>query len=286
MAAHLIGDWNLARLVIEMWGKQFPRALKNAVYEEAEYCRAKVVDGITSGAPGGQRFRPLSPLTIGFRRAQAIGGIMAKRNQRVGSLLSGAQSKLSRNAGAGMARAIQAGSNKLMAKARQAADRAAARSRRKLSGRIQRIEAGARTSMTKALSKVSTKPLIQTADLLNSIRVVPPRPSEQAFIGVLRTARGRDGRSLFNIAKIHEYGAGPKAVKMTEKQRRYLMAMLSKVGIRGQGARGGGGVLIIRIPPRPFLGPVFAAEYGSQSKVSERFLARLTAHLPVGGTTR
>ena len=67
---------------------------------------------------------------------------------------------------------------------------------------------------------------------------------------------------------------------MTDKQRKWLMAMLRRVGVKPQHATGGGGVHIIKIPARPFIGPVFRAFYSNADDVAARFLPRLSALLP------
>ncbi len=60
--------------------------------------------------------------------------------------------------------------------------------------------------------KKSSKPLIQYGDLRQSINV-KPIVRGSVFVGVPRAAirkRGQKGKSLMNIAAVHEYGA-PKA---------------------------------------------------------------------------
>jgi hypothetical protein len=94
-----------------------------------------------------------------------------------------------------------------------------------------------------------TKVLIgKTGALRASVIVVPIRPGA-AFVGVKRkSARGYD------IARLHEFG---RTYRMKPGQRRFIFAHLKKAGRLarpGGSSTGGGG--IIRVPPRPFFGPI------------------------------
>jgi phage gpG-like protein len=122
-----------------------------------------------------------------------------------------------------------------------------------------------------------SKALIRQGDLRNSITVVAD--GDGAFVGVLRKSRAKSGESAANIAEIHEFGAGPFVVPMTPKMRRFLFAMLRKAGIEPTSSGGGKGVVVIRIPPRPFLRPAFE----SFSKgVQKRFLRRIARSMGLG----
>ena len=67
-----------------------------------------------------------------------------------------------------------------------------------------------------------TKALLVRGDLRNSIVVV--RKPDGVFVGVLRTAKGREGQPLVNVAAVHEFGSRPIVVKLTPKARRFLHA--------------------------------------------------------------
>jgi hypothetical protein len=122
-----------------------------------------------------------------------------------------------------------------------------------------------------------TKALIVRGDLRNSIAVV--KEAGGAFVGVLRTAKGSDGRSLVNVAAVHEFGSRPIVVKLTPKARRFLHAAFRRAGLdRPQGASSSTGIAILRVPARPFLRPVFE-KYGQPEDVAQRFLARVAAML-------
>jgi hypothetical protein len=101
-----------------------------------------------------------------------------------------------------------------------------------------------------------TKALMVRGDLRNQITVM--RVGRRVFVGVLKTATGRDGKKLINIANVHEFGYGPIIIKVTPKMRRWLAVLYKEAGIpRVAGAGSGRGVVVIRIPARPFIRPVY-----------------------------
>lgn len=108
-----------------------------------------------------------------------------------------------------------------------------------------------------------TKALIRHGDLMGSISVKSDRGALQVFVGVPRTAKGRNGDDLVNVAGIHEFGAGPFVVRQTAKSHAYVMMLLRKSGreIRRKAPKTVGieaqtGVFVITIPARPFVSPV------------------------------
>jgi hypothetical protein len=118
-----------------------------------------------------------------------------------------------------------------------------------------------------------TKPLIVHGDLRNSIAVV--KEGDGVFVGVLRSARSSGGGSLVNIAAVHEFGSRPIVLKITPKVRALLHAAFRKAGLdTPSGTRPSTGVAVIRIPPRPFLRPVFET-YGAPEVVAKRFVDRV-----------
>lgn len=121
------------------------------------------------------------------------------------------------------------------------------------------------------------KPLVVHGDLRNSIAVV--KEANGVFVGVLRTAKGKSGQPLANIAAVHEFGSRAIAVKLTPKTRRFLHAAFRSAGLDApDGERQMKGIAVIRIPARPFLRPVFD-EHGKPDAVAKRFLARVAALL-------
>lgn len=117
------------------------------------------------------------------------------------------------------------------------------------------------------------KPLLVSGALRNGI-TVRKMPGGGAFVGVLRQGGGK--RDLANVAEVHEFGAGPFQIVMTDRQRRFLMAALRSMGGPGGPGRTGGGVLVIRIPPRPFIGPV-VDRFARPEDVRRRFFERVGA---------
>jgi hypothetical protein len=124
-----------------------------------------------------------------------------------------------------------------------------------------------------------TKALVRQGDLRNSVAV--KEQGEAVFVGVHRSAVGKDGKSLANVAEIHEYGAGPYVVMLTDKVRRALFALIREAGVeRAEPKTGGGtGFIVIRIPPRPFVGPIWQQWGTPPEQVAERFMARLGQQL-------
>lgn len=112
------------------------------------------------------------------------------------------------------------------------------------------------------------KILIASGALRNSITVVR-LPGGGAFVGVHRSAR--KGRA--RIGEIQETG---RNIRVTPKMRRFLHAMLRKSGAP-RGARGGASVTI-RIPPRPFIGPI-VDKFKDSNELQKRLLARVAAEL-------
>jgi hypothetical protein len=102
-----------------------------------------------------------------------------------------------------------------------------------------------------------SKALIVRGDLRNGITAVIR--GAQAFIGVPRKARDKSGRPLVDVAQVQEFGAGPIVIPVTPAMRRYLRALYREAGLSGSRGRGRGrrGVVVISIPPRPFLRPAF-----------------------------
>lgn len=117
-----------------------------------------------------------------------------------------------------------------------------------------------------------TKALIHHGDLRNSVAVV--REGDNVFVGVLRSAQSRDGASLANVAAAHEYGSKPIARKLSAKARAFLHAAFRSAGLEKRATGVKTGVVVSRIPARPFLGPVFE-KYRQPEDVARRFLGRI-----------
>ncbi|WP_428261180.1 phage virion morphogenesis protein, partial [Haliangium sp.] len=163
-----------ARRMLAAAPARIRRAVDRAVEQEAHLCRKEIVQGLTSGSPGGKRLAPLAASTLATRRARGMRG---------------------------------------------------------------------------------TKPLIARGDLRRSITV--RRTPRGVFVGILRSARSRDGERLVDIARVHEFG---KVVvyRMNDKARRVVAMMMREAGVEPAGPGSKNGIVVNKIPARPFLGPVFA----------------------------
>lgn len=118
-----------------------------------------------------------------------------------------------------------------------------------------------------------TKALIVRGDLRNSIAVV--KQAGGVFVGVLRTAKGKAGQPLVNVAAVHEFGSRPIVLKLTPKARRFLHAAFRSAGLDAPaGDRPSVGIAVIRVPARPFLRPVFE-KHGQSADLAERFIGRV-----------
>jgi hypothetical protein len=70
----LIGQWSKARAIVGSMEQKFKIASDQAVAQEAHFIRKEVVTGIREGAPGGQVFEPLSPITLAIRKGLGFSG--------------------------------------------------------------------------------------------------------------------------------------------------------------------------------------------------------------------
>ena len=118
-----------------------------------------------------------------------------------------------------------------------------------------------------------SKALIVRGDLRNSITVIVQ--GDEAYIDVSRSARSKDGASMVDLAKLHEFGGPPVIIPITPKMRRFLFALLRKAGKEPTGG-GGRGVIVVQVPARPFLRPAFDK---FREGASRRFLERVAREL-------
>lgn len=128
-------------------------------------------------------------------------------------------------------------------------------------------------AMRQFLGFKGTKALIERGDLWRGITVFDL--TEEVFVGVLRTAKNQDGKSLADIAQLNEEGSKPIVIHMTPK-----MAALLHAAFRasGYGNRMGPpapstGIIVVQVPARPVFGPVFAT-LGQADIASKRFAER------------
>jgi phage gpG-like protein len=124
--------------------------------------------------------------------------------------------------------------------------------------------------------RAGTKALMVSGDLRNSVAAIVK--GDEAFIGVPRKARRKDGKSLVDVAKVQEFGKGPIIIPMTPAMRRFLFALLRKADQEPNGGSGKG-VVVVQIPARPFLRPAFKK---FQKGVQKRFLGRVAGLMGFG----
>jgi hypothetical protein len=122
-----------------------------------------------------------------------------------------------------------------------------------------------------------TKALLVRGDLRNAVAVIVE--GDEAFVGVPRKARSEQGGSLVDVAQAQEFGAGPIVIPMTPAMRGFLFALIRYAGEEPAGGSGRG-VVVVTIPPRPFLRPAFRKfAQGAEG----RFLRRVAALSDLGG---
>lgn len=121
------------------------------------------------------------------------------------------------------------------------------------------------SSSTLLTKKKGTKPLIKDGDLVGAFSSIPSK--KEVFIGVPRSAPG----SVYGLMHIHEFGR-VIVQRMTDKQRRFLHAVLPQTGYTS-----GSPVIVIHIPPRPVIRPVFAEQ---QAQIGPRLAKRIASNVP------
>lgn len=117
-------------------------------------------------------------------------------------------------------------------------------------------------AITQLLSRIAGRgdrhPLLYHGDLRNSIQVV--RERDVVFVGTHRATKGPDGKSLVNLAMIHNYGTRTYTVRITDKVRRFFLWLSLATGGQTKPLSLGRSFLVIRIPPRPWVEPIWEAE--------------------------
>lgn len=104
-----------------------------------------------------------------------------------------------------------------------------------------------------------TKALIWSGEMRKSISTQWNEGRKSAFCGIKYNTKSSDGRSMVNIARIHEFGSKKIAIRITPRMRKYL-AVLARYLPRGARRKKRDkitvtGIVVFRIPPRPFMRP-------------------------------
>lgn len=114
-------------------------------------------------------------------------------------------------------------------------------------------------AVRKLLGIRGRRPLLARRNLRRSL-AVKKTPSGDYFVGVPIGAKTPQGKSIAEIAATHEFGAAPRVVQLSDKQKAFLgvvAGLIPSSKTPPKPGAGGGGALIIRTPARPFIGPVF-----------------------------
>jgi Phage virion morphogenesis family len=77
MAIIKTGPWLVAHRILANGAHRYRRALAQAVAQEAQLFRRRVVEGFRDQAPGGVPFKPLAATTLKLRRFKGFGGTKA-----------------------------------------------------------------------------------------------------------------------------------------------------------------------------------------------------------------
>lgn len=139
------------------------------------------------------------------------------------------------------------------------------------------------------MKRGKSKALINFGDLIRSVNVTEVgdlRQGGAAFVGVHRTARpyGKAGRarssalgkSLVNIAAIHEYGTRPYQIPVTPRLRRFWFAMYKKGIFKAPLKRSRTVINHPGLRARPFVRPTFAVwRNGLPERIAQRLMEAL-----------
>ena len=102
-----------------------------------------------------------------------------------------------------------------------------------------------------------TKPLIATGDMRNNI--THKVEGGAAFVGLMKSAKRKDGKGLVDLAAVHEFGK-TIVIRITPKMRKFMAILAREVGDKKGAPTGSGATktfLVIRIKARPFIRPSF-----------------------------
>lgn len=125
--------------------------------------------------------------------------------------------------------------------------------------------------ISRAMGKGDRKPLMLTGDLRNSVSVV--QVEDGWFVGVHKQARGRRSKNdMVDIASVHEFGSKRYRIRVTPKMRRFFFWLFKKTKGQIKPLKASTTEIVVRIPPRPFIGPVWEKE----KKTSEDNILRDT----------
>lgn len=128
-----------------------------------------------------------------------------------------------------------------------------------------------------------TKALLKRGDLRNAIAVVTVSDT-MVFAGVLRTARSAKG-NLFDLARLNEEGSKPIIIKITPQMRALLHMAFRRFGATNRmgWSKASTGIIVVQIPARPFLRPVYEDMIFDMRKTARRFAGNVRRYLNAKG---
>lgn len=74
IGARQTGDWKKALRITGGMTGLYLKASRQAMMQEAHFFRAKMIEGLRTGSPGGKKFAPLSSTTLAIRKFRGRGG--------------------------------------------------------------------------------------------------------------------------------------------------------------------------------------------------------------------
>jgi len=127
--------------------------------------------------------------------------------------------------------------------------------------------------VSRAMGKGDRKPLMDSGNLRNSHSVVE-ESDNIIFVGVHRTAKRKvkskkskkGSDDLVQIASLMEHGSKPIYIRVTPKMRNFFLWLHKKTKGQIKPLRKNTVGIIVRIPPRPWMGPIWEAEADSAAK--------------------
>jgi hypothetical protein len=117
--------------------------------------------------------------------------------------------------------------------------------------------------LSRAQGRGDRRPLMNHGDLRNSIQVVKER--DLIFVGTHRRTKGRNGEDLVNLAVIHNYGTKSYTIRVTDKMRKFFLWLSIQSGGQISPLSKSTTTLVIRIPPRPWIEPIWESEAGESA---------------------
>lgn len=117
--------------------------------------------------------------------------------------------------------------------------------------------------VSRALGTGDRRPLMNSGSLRNSHSVVE-EGSDTVFVGVHRTAKrkskGGGNSDMVQIAQLMENGSKPIYIRVTPKMRKFYLWLNVKTKGQIKPLKANTIAVIVRIPPRPWMMPIWDAE--------------------------